>query len=85
VTATQPFDQEYVTFDPPGQAHLALDVPTGSTTMRYDLMPAHALGIGNEAYVDRGSEPSTPYYGQRPIRTITQLPGLFAMATAPTG
>jgi len=48
-----------------------------SSSMRYDLMPAHDLGIVNKVYVNRGYEPSTPFYGYREITKITELPGLF--------
>lgn len=50
-----------------------------SASLRYDLMPAYDLGITNKVYVNRGYEPSTPYYGYREITTIAELPGLFGL------
>jgi 2-haloacid dehalogenase len=55
-----------------------------SSSLRYDLMPAHDLGIRHKVYVNRGYEPSTPYYGYAEISTISELPGLFGIeADAP--
>jgi len=48
-----------------------------SASLRYDLMPAYDLGITNKVYVNRGQEPSSPYYGYREISSIAELPGLF--------
>ena len=39
------------------------DIVHVSASLRYDLMPAHDLGIRNTVYVNRGYEPSTPWYG----------------------
>jgi 2-haloacid dehalogenase len=50
-----------------------------SASLRYDLMPAYDLGITNKVYVNRGYEPSTPFYGYREITTIAELPGLFGL------
>ena len=50
-----------------------------SSSPRYDLMPAYDLGITNKVYVNRGYEPSTPYYGYREITSIAELPGLFGL------
>jgi len=55
------------------------DIVHVSASLRYDLMPAHDLGIKNKVYVNRGYEPSTPYYGYREIEKITELPDLFVM------
>lgn len=55
------------------------DVVHVSASLRYDLMPAHDLGFTNTVYVNRGFEPSVPYYGYREITTITELPGLFGI------
>jgi 2-haloacid dehalogenase len=55
-----------------------------SSSLRYDLMPAHDLGIRHKVYVNRGYEPSTPYYGYTEINTIDELPALFGIeAEAP--
>ena len=50
-----------------------------SSSLRYDLMPAHDLRIGNKVYVNRGYEPSTPYYG---YHEVTDLAGLVALLGA---
>ena len=50
-----------------------------SASLRYDLMPAYDLGITNKVYVNRGYEPSTPFYGYREISSIAELPGLFGL------
>jgi 2-haloacid dehalogenase len=50
-----------------------------SASLRYDLMPAYDLGITNKVYVNRGYEPSTPFYGYREITSIAELPGLFGL------
>jgi len=50
-----------------------------SASLRYDLMSAYDLGIVNKVYVNRGYEPSTPFYGYREITTIAELPGLFGL------
>ena len=55
------------------------DIVHVSASLRYDLMPAHDLGIRNKVYVNRGYEPSTPYYGYREITSIEGLPALFKM------
>jgi 2-haloacid dehalogenase len=54
------------------------DIVHVSASLRYDLMSAHDLGITNKVYVNRGYEPSTPYYGYVEIESIEQLPDLFA-------
>jgi 2-haloacid dehalogenase len=56
-----------------------LDIVHVSSSLRYDLIPAHDLGIRNKVYVNRGYEPSTPYYGYREIASIGELPSLFGM------
>ena len=55
------------------------DIVHVSASLRYDLMPAYDLGITNKVYVNRGYEPSTPFYGYREITTIAELPGLFGL------
>lgn len=54
------------------------DIVHVSSSLRYDLMPAYDLGVKNKVYVNRGYEPSTPFYGYQEIQQITQLPSLFA-------
>jgi 2-haloacid dehalogenase len=50
-----------------------------SSSLRYDLMPAHDLGIVNAVYVNRGYEPEAPQYGYTEISSIEELPGLFGI------
>ncbi|MDP7452177.1 MAG: HAD-IA family hydrolase, partial [Arenicellales bacterium] len=50
-----------------------------SASLRYDLMPAWGLGIENKVYVNRGYEPSTPYFGYSEISDIGGLPGLVGL------
>ena len=38
------------------------DVLHVSSSLRYDLMTAHDLGIKHKVFVKRGHEPATPYY-----------------------
>ena len=57
-----------------------LDIVHVSASLRYDLMPAHDLGIRDKVYVNRGYEPSMPYYGYREITSIADLPALFGMS-----
>jgi 2-haloacid dehalogenase len=50
-----------------------------SASLRYDLMPAWGLGVENKVYVNRGYEPSTPYFGYSEISDIGGLPGLVGL------
>lgn len=50
-----------------------------SSSYRYDLMTAHDLRFGMRAFVNRGHEPLTPYYGAREIPDIGGLPGLVGL------
>ncbi len=50
-----------------------------SSSYRYDLMTAHDLRFGMRAFVNRGHEPSTPYYGAHEIPDIGRLPGLVGL------
>ena len=56
-----------------------------SASLRYDLIPAHDLGIRHTVYVNRGYEPSVPYYGYREIASIAELPGLFGIESPAGG
>ena len=49
------------------------DVMHVSSSLRYDLMTAHDLRIGKRVFVNRGHEPSTPYYGYQEIQDIGGL------------
>ena len=55
------------------------DVLHVSASLRYDLMSAHDLGIEHKVYVNRGFEPSTPYYGYAEIRDLSGLPGVLGL------
>jgi 2-haloacid dehalogenase len=50
-----------------------------SSSLRYDLMTAHDLGIRDKAYVNRGFEPSTPYYGYHEMTDLSGLPALVGL------
>ncbi len=50
-----------------------------SSSYRYDLMTAHDLRFGMRAFVNRGHEPLTPYYGAHEISDIGGLPGLVGL------
>jgi 2-haloacid dehalogenase len=50
-----------------------------SSSLRYDLMTAHDLGIRDKAYVNRGYEPSTPYYGYHEMTDLGGLPALLGL------
>lgn len=50
-----------------------------SSSLRYDLMSAYDFGIRDKVYVNRGYEPSTPYYGYHEIKDIGGLPGLLGL------
>ena len=55
------------------------DVLHVSSSLRYDLMSAHDLGIKNKVFVNRGHEPSTPYYQYHEIEDIGGLPGIVGL------
>jgi len=50
-----------------------------SSSMRYDLMSAHDMGIKNKAFVNRGHEPGTPFYGYSEIKDIGGLAALVGL------
>jgi len=50
-----------------------------SSSLRYDLIPAHDLRISNKVYVNRGYEPSVPYYGYHEIADLSGLPRLLGL------
>jgi len=52
------------------------DVLHVSSSVRYDLMTAHDIGIKNKVFVARGHGPSTPYYG---YTEIADMGGLAAV------
>ena len=53
------------------------DILHVSSSLRYDLMPAHDLRVTNKVYVNRGYEPSTPYYGYHEVADIGGLATLL--------
>lgn len=55
------------------------DILHVSSSFRYDLMSAHDLGIAAKAWVNRGHEPATPFYGYAEIADIRGLPALVGL------
>jgi 2-haloacid dehalogenase len=55
------------------------DILHVSSSLRYDLMPAHDLRVTNKVYVSRGYEPSTPYYGYHEVNDIAGLAELLGV------
>ncbi|MGA9749969.1 MAG: haloacid dehalogenase type II [Nocardioides sp.] len=55
------------------------DILHVSSSLRYDLMPGHDLRVTNKVYVNRGYEPSTPYYGYHEVTDIGGLAALFGV------
>ncbi len=50
-----------------------------SASLYYDLMPCHGMRIVNKVYVNRGYEPSVPFFRYHEIPDITHLPGLLGL------
>ncbi len=50
-----------------------------SSSMRYDLMTAHDLGIRDKVFVNRGHDPGNPYYGYTEVRGIDGLAALLGV------
>jgi 2-haloacid dehalogenase len=55
------------------------DILHVSSSLRYDLIPAHDLRVTNKVYVNRGYEPSTPYYGYHEVNDLTGLATLLGL------
>jgi 2-haloacid dehalogenase len=55
------------------------DILHVSSSLRYDLIPAHDLRVKNKVYVNRGYEPSTPFYGYHEIPDLSGLPALLGL------
>jgi 2-haloacid dehalogenase len=55
------------------------DILHVSSSLRYDLIPAHDLRVTNKVYVNRGYEPSTPYYGYHEVTDIGGLAVLLGV------
>lgn len=51
-----------------------------SSSLRYDLMSAHDVGIRHCAYIERGHGPSTGYYGHPTLRDLRELLALVGLA-----
>jgi 2-haloacid dehalogenase len=49
------------------------------SSLRYDPMPACDLGIQNKVYVNRGYDPSIPYYGYHEINDLAGLPAVLGL------
>ncbi len=50
-----------------------------SSSLWYDLIPAHHLRITEKVYVNRGYEPSTPFYGYAELTNLAGLPDLLGI------
>jgi 2-haloacid dehalogenase len=50
-----------------------------SSSLRYDLMSAHDVGIRHCAYIERGHGPSTRYYGHPTLHDLSELPALVGL------
>ena len=55
------------------------DILHVSSSLRYDLIPAHDLRITHKVYVNRGYEPSVPYYQYDEIADLSGLPALLGL------
>ena len=55
------------------------DILHVSSSLRYDLIPAHDLRVKNKVYVNRGYEPSTPFYGYHQVADLAGLPQLLGL------
>jgi 2-haloacid dehalogenase len=55
------------------------DILHVSSSLRYDLIPAHDLRVRHKVYVNRGYEPSTPYYGYHEVSDLSGLPPLLGL------
>ena len=50
-----------------------------SSSLRYDLIPAHDLRIPHKVYVNRGHEPSVPWYRYHEMSDLSGLPSLLGL------
>lgn len=55
------------------------DILHVSSSLRYDLMSADDIGIGNTVFVDRGHGPSSDYYDYHVIKDLGGLPGIVGL------
>ena len=51
-----------------------------SSSLRYDLVSAHDLRIGQRIYVERGHGPGNPAYGYTEIADLSGLPAALGLA-----
>lgn len=50
-----------------------------SSSLRYDHMSAHDVGIRHTVYIERGHGPSTDYYGYPTLKDIGGLPAIVGL------
>jgi 2-haloacid dehalogenase len=50
-----------------------------SSSLRYDLMTCHDMGITNKVWVNRGHDPANPAYGYTEIKDISGLPAVVGL------
>ena len=50
-----------------------------SASMRYDLISAHDLRVPQRIYVNRGYEPSAPFYSTDEITSVSDLPYVLGL------
>ncbi|TDO95295.1 haloacid dehalogenase type II [Marinomonas balearica] len=50
-----------------------------SSSLRYDLMTANDMGIKNKIFVNRGHEPSTPFYEYQEVNDLAELADLLGV------
>jgi FMN phosphatase YigB (HAD superfamily) len=55
------------------------DLPHVSSSLRYDLMSAHDVGIRHCAYIERGHGPSTSDDGHPTLKDLSALPALVGL------
>ncbi|WP_145002307.1 haloacid dehalogenase type II [Pseudomonas oryzihabitans] len=55
------------------------DVLHVSSSFRYDLIPADYMNIKHKVFVNRGHEPSTPYYSNTEIKDIGGLAAVVGL------
>lgn len=53
------------------------DILHVSSSLRYDLMTAHDLGVGMRAFVDRGHDVPNPAFGYHRVTTIGEVAALI--------
>jgi len=51
-----------------------------SSSLKYDHMSAHEVGVRHTVYIERGHGPSTDYYGYQTITTLAGLPAIVGLS-----